>query len=308
MFEQKYIYLILAPDLPELLFTLQIIWFTFSSEPPSLWPEACPEHGQHHGHQHHHGGHHRGHGDHHGPRRAAPALAVHVGEAVLLVAAVLAAADVRGLGEVWHAPGAVLAVQPPHGLAAAQQRALVVLGDGGGVGLHPRLLQTQEALPLLGLHLAGQHEVAAAAGGAGGAVRRLDQLPLAVHHGGGAAAGPHAGVGAAVPLAAGGHGPGRAPEAGAGGVAGGAGEHPEIAASVGVAAVAAPHRPPRAVGRHRAHRGAEEVSILAAPGAAAGSLQRPGHGVARGQLVAVGHAGARVRHPREESANKKYHH
>ena len=57
MFEQKYIYLILAPDLPELLFTLQIIWFTFSSEPPSLWPEASPEHGQHHGHQHHHGGH-----------------------------------------------------------------------------------------------------------------------------------------------------------------------------------------------------------------------------------------------------------
>ena len=33
MFEQKYIYLILAPDLPELFFTLQIIWFTFSSEP-----------------------------------------------------------------------------------------------------------------------------------------------------------------------------------------------------------------------------------------------------------------------------------
>ena len=57
---------------------------------------------------------------------------------------------------------------------------------------------------------------------------------------------------------------------------------------------------------HLGDGAAEQALVLAAPGAAAGSLQRPGHGVARGQLVAVGHAGARVRHPREESAIKKY--
>ena len=53
---------------------------------------------------------------------------------------------------------------------------------------------------------------------------------------------------------------------------------------------------------HLGDGAAEQALVLAAPGAAGGPGGGLGQGVAGGQLVAVGHARPRPRHPREEVA------
>ena len=229
----------------------------------------------------------------------------------LCVVRCVVAVDVRGLGDGGHAPDALLAVQVPHRQPVADQGALVLVLDGGGVGGRVKLGvgEAHEHHPLLLRDLTLQHQVLAPAHRGGGLVSSSDSVTLGVNHIAGVSLAPGGLQGLIVPPAGGGDhhvlplGAVSRLEAGAGGVAGGLLEDLQLRAPVRVhAVVAGPHGPPRVEHGDLGDGAAEEGLVLAAVGAAGGPEDGVGHLVAGDHVVAVHDPGGRALHPREELA------